>query len=161
MSIYRDPSVVAELATHSPACAHSITMKNVVENSLPVVNSCKKNQVLSPCYSLYPLNPALMMSPRLVMKRLQSNCQARRTDQQSISAPELPIFHNIADSLYPLAFPLTKSIFSTCSDSSLLTLNQAAVGLFTDPGELAYRRHSISIGDIMGAPLGGYFLLTC
>ncbi|GAA50779.1 transient receptor potential cation channel subfamily M member 2, partial [Clonorchis sinensis] len=43
-----------------------------------------------------PLNPALMMSPRLVMKRLQSNCQARRTDQQSISAPELPIFHNIA-----------------------------------------------------------------
>ncbi|GAA53087.1 SCY1-like protein 2, partial [Clonorchis sinensis] len=26
---------------------------------------------------------ALMMSPRLVMKRLQSNCQARRTDQQS------------------------------------------------------------------------------
>ncbi|KAG5441889.1 hypothetical protein CSKR_106333 [Clonorchis sinensis] len=37
------------------------------------------------------------MSPRLVMKRLQSNCQARRTDQQSISAPELPIFHNIAD----------------------------------------------------------------
>ncbi|GAA48790.1 hypothetical protein CLF_102037 [Clonorchis sinensis] len=44
-----------------------------------------------------PLNPALMMSPRLVMKRLQSNCQARRTDQQSISAPELPIFHNIAE----------------------------------------------------------------
>ncbi|KAG5449449.1 hypothetical protein CSKR_105527 [Clonorchis sinensis] len=43
------------------------------------------------------INPALMMSPRLVMKRLQSNCQARRTDQQSISAPELPIFHNIAD----------------------------------------------------------------
>ncbi|KAG5451146.1 hypothetical protein CSKR_102685 [Clonorchis sinensis] len=45
------------------------------------------------------LNPALMMSPRLVMKRLQSNCQARRTDQQSISAPELPIFHNIADAI--------------------------------------------------------------
>ncbi|GAA51541.1 hypothetical protein CLF_106353 [Clonorchis sinensis] len=43
------------------------------------------------------LNPALMMSPRLVMKRLQSNCQAWRTDQQSISAPELPIFHNIAE----------------------------------------------------------------
>ncbi|GAA49681.1 hypothetical protein CLF_103421 [Clonorchis sinensis] len=35
---------------------------------------------------IHPLNPALMMSPRLVMKRLQSNCQARRTDQQSISA---------------------------------------------------------------------------
>ncbi|KAG5452416.1 hypothetical protein CSKR_107116 [Clonorchis sinensis] len=30
-----------------------------------------------------PLNPALMMSPQLVMKRLQSNCQARRTNQQS------------------------------------------------------------------------------
>ncbi|KER27439.1 hypothetical protein T265_13803, partial [Opisthorchis viverrini] len=29
-----------------------------------------------------PLNPALTVSPRLVMKRLQSNCQARRTDQQ-------------------------------------------------------------------------------
>ncbi|KER19296.1 hypothetical protein T265_15591, partial [Opisthorchis viverrini] len=29
-----------------------------------------------------PLNPALTMSRRLVMKRLQSNCQARRTDQQ-------------------------------------------------------------------------------
>ncbi|KAG5453821.1 hypothetical protein CSKR_113155 [Clonorchis sinensis] len=38
-----------------------------------------------------------MMSSRLVMKRLQSNCQARRTDQQSINAPELPLFHNIAD----------------------------------------------------------------
>ncbi|GAA53853.1 hypothetical protein CLF_111317 [Clonorchis sinensis] len=34
---------------------------------------------------IHPLNPALMMSPRLVMKRLQSNCQARRTDQQSTS----------------------------------------------------------------------------
>ncbi|KAG5446216.1 hypothetical protein CSKR_112494 [Clonorchis sinensis] len=36
-----------------------------------------------------------MVLPRLVMKRLQSNCQARLTDQQSISAPELPIFHNM------------------------------------------------------------------
>ncbi|KAG5441704.1 hypothetical protein CSKR_103162 [Clonorchis sinensis] len=31
------------------------------------------------------------------MKRLQSNCQAQRTDQQSISAPEPPIFHNSAN----------------------------------------------------------------
>ncbi|KER27022.1 hypothetical protein T265_05853 [Opisthorchis viverrini] len=31
---------------------------------------------------IHPLNPELTMSPRLVMKRLQSNCQARRTDQQ-------------------------------------------------------------------------------
>ncbi|KER24075.1 hypothetical protein T265_14494, partial [Opisthorchis viverrini] len=31
---------------------------------------------------IHPLNPALTMPPRLVMKRLQSNCQARRTDQQ-------------------------------------------------------------------------------
>ncbi|KER30306.1 hypothetical protein T265_03253 [Opisthorchis viverrini] len=30
----------------------------------------------------YPLNCALMMSPRMVTKRLQANCQARRTDQQ-------------------------------------------------------------------------------
>ncbi|KER19730.1 hypothetical protein T265_11577 [Opisthorchis viverrini] len=45
---------------------------------------------------IHPLNPTLMMSPRLVMKRLQSNCQARRTDQQPNSAPELPTFHNIA-----------------------------------------------------------------
>ncbi|GAA48230.1 hypothetical protein CLF_101345 [Clonorchis sinensis] len=29
------------------------------------------------------LKPAPTMSPRLVMKRLQSNCQAQRTDQQS------------------------------------------------------------------------------
>ncbi|KER32643.1 hypothetical protein T265_01330 [Opisthorchis viverrini] len=29
------------------------------------------------------------MSPRLVMKRLRSNCQARRTNQQPINAPEL------------------------------------------------------------------------
>ncbi|KAG5454298.1 hypothetical protein CSKR_112999, partial [Clonorchis sinensis] len=43
-----------------------------------------------------PLNPALTMSPRLVMKRLQSTRQARRTDQQSISTPELPIFHKTA-----------------------------------------------------------------
>ncbi|GAA53578.1 hypothetical protein CLF_110555 [Clonorchis sinensis] len=42
-------------------------------------------------------NPALTMSPPLVMERLQSNCQTRRTDQQSISAPELLIFHNIAN----------------------------------------------------------------
>ncbi|KER23417.1 hypothetical protein T265_08690 [Opisthorchis viverrini] len=31
---------------------------------------------------IHPLYPAPTMSPRLVMKRLQSNCQARRTDQQ-------------------------------------------------------------------------------
>ncbi|KER26417.1 hypothetical protein T265_06334 [Opisthorchis viverrini] len=43
-----------------------------------------------------PLNRAQTMSPRLVMKRLQSNSQARRTDQQPNSAPELPTFHNIA-----------------------------------------------------------------
>ncbi|KER23685.1 hypothetical protein T265_08492 [Opisthorchis viverrini] len=30
----------------------------------------------------YPLNCALMMSPRMVAKRLQANCQARRTDRQ-------------------------------------------------------------------------------
>ncbi|GAA57554.1 hypothetical protein CLF_112885 [Clonorchis sinensis] len=30
----------------------------------------------------YPPNCALMMSPRMVTKRLQANCQARRTDQQ-------------------------------------------------------------------------------
>ncbi|KER25923.1 hypothetical protein T265_14109, partial [Opisthorchis viverrini] len=35
------------------------------------------------------LSPALTMSPRLVMKRLQSNCQAR--------APELPTFQNVAN----------------------------------------------------------------
>ncbi|KER19484.1 hypothetical protein T265_11758 [Opisthorchis viverrini] len=29
-----------------------------------------------------PLNRALMMSPRMVTKRLQANCQARRTNQQ-------------------------------------------------------------------------------
>ncbi|KER22116.1 hypothetical protein T265_09713 [Opisthorchis viverrini] len=46
---------------------------------------------------IHPLKPALTMSPRLVMKRLQSNCQARRTDQQPNSAPELPTFHNIAN----------------------------------------------------------------
>ncbi|KER25651.1 hypothetical protein T265_06941 [Opisthorchis viverrini] len=33
----------------------------------------------------YPLNCALMMSPRMVTKRLQANCQARRTDQQPIN----------------------------------------------------------------------------
>ncbi|KER33091.1 hypothetical protein T265_12686, partial [Opisthorchis viverrini] len=44
-----------------------------------------------------PLNPAVTMSPRLVMKRLQSNCQTRRTDQQRNSAPELSTFHNIAN----------------------------------------------------------------
>ncbi|KER27046.1 hypothetical protein T265_13874, partial [Opisthorchis viverrini] len=35
---------------------------------------------------IHPLNPALTMSPRLVTKRLQSNRQARRTDQQ----PDIP-----------------------------------------------------------------------
>ncbi|KER25175.1 hypothetical protein T265_14265, partial [Opisthorchis viverrini] len=37
---------------------------------------------------MHPLNSALTMSPRLVMKRLQSNCQARRTDQQPNSLEE-------------------------------------------------------------------------
>ncbi|KER30135.1 hypothetical protein T265_03396 [Opisthorchis viverrini] len=41
-----------------------------------------------------PLNPALTMSPQLMMKRLPSNCQARRTDQQPNNAPELPTFHH-------------------------------------------------------------------
>ncbi|KAG5443959.1 hypothetical protein CSKR_103780 [Clonorchis sinensis] len=39
--------------------------------------------VSSPIEVTSSLNPALMMSPRLVMKRLQSNCQARRTDQRT------------------------------------------------------------------------------
>ncbi|GAA56393.1 hypothetical protein CLF_110802 [Clonorchis sinensis] len=61
--------------------------------------------------------PALMMSPRLVMKRLQSNCQARRTDQQSISAPELPIFHNIADN---------KILVHHCSTTVSICSNEAS-----------------------------------
>ncbi|GAA55767.1 hypothetical protein CLF_108948 [Clonorchis sinensis] len=71
------------------------------DNSLSCGAVCEATslQLITDPLNYDPLNPALMMSPRLVMKRLQSNCQARRTDQQSVSAPELPIFHNIADSL--------------------------------------------------------------
>ncbi|KER24294.1 hypothetical protein T265_14461, partial [Opisthorchis viverrini] len=43
--------------------------------------------VSSPIEVTSSLNPALKMSPRLVMKRLQSNCQARRTDQQPNNIP--------------------------------------------------------------------------
>ncbi|KER28976.1 hypothetical protein T265_04272 [Opisthorchis viverrini] len=36
------------------------------------------------------------MSLRMVTKRLQVNCQARRTDQQPpLNSPELPIFRHI------------------------------------------------------------------
>ncbi|KER20786.1 hypothetical protein T265_10744 [Opisthorchis viverrini] len=45
-----------------------------------------------------PTQACTTMSPRLVMKRLQSNCQARRTGHQPNRAPELPTFHNIARS---------------------------------------------------------------
>ncbi|KER30375.1 hypothetical protein T265_03209 [Opisthorchis viverrini] len=51
---------------------------------------------LSECLEV--LNPALTISPRLVMKCLQSDCQARRTDQEPNNAPELPTFHSIASS---------------------------------------------------------------
>ncbi|KAG5441285.1 hypothetical protein CSKR_113017 [Clonorchis sinensis] len=61
-------------------------------------------------------------SPRLVMKRLQSNCQARRIDQQLISAPELPIFHNIARFLSNLSVTIAE--FRTLPISySILQLN--------------------------------------
>ncbi|KER25644.1 hypothetical protein T265_06934 [Opisthorchis viverrini] len=67
-------------------------------------HECSNYQVLLRSYitagrrgGIHPLNPALTMSPRMVMKRLQSNCQARRTDQQRINAPELPTFHNSAE----------------------------------------------------------------
>ncbi|KER32098.1 hypothetical protein T265_12851, partial [Opisthorchis viverrini] len=45
----------------------------IVNISSPIVNAGFSD----------PLNPALMMSPRLVMKRLQSKCRAQRADQQS------------------------------------------------------------------------------
>ncbi|GAA53503.1 hypothetical protein CLF_110385 [Clonorchis sinensis] len=49
-------------------------------------------------------NPALTMSPRLVMKRLQSNCQARRTDQQSVKLRLLenskPTKHMVNSAVY-------------------------------------------------------------
>ncbi|KAG5442664.1 hypothetical protein CSKR_111908 [Clonorchis sinensis] len=40
-------------------------------------------------------NNVLMTSPRLVMKRLQSNCPAQRTGQRPPSLPELPTFSSI------------------------------------------------------------------
>ncbi|KER23437.1 hypothetical protein T265_08658 [Opisthorchis viverrini] len=48
---------------------------------------------------------ALMMYPRMVTKRLQANCQARRTDQQPpdkqpMNSPELPIFQQITKTLH-------------------------------------------------------------
>ncbi|KAG5443162.1 hypothetical protein CSKR_108506, partial [Clonorchis sinensis] len=42
---------------------------------------------------------ALMMSPRLVMKRLQSNCPAQRTNQRPSILPELPTFSSIASAI--------------------------------------------------------------
>ncbi|KER19586.1 hypothetical protein T265_15499, partial [Opisthorchis viverrini] len=38
---------------------------------------------------------ALMISPRLVMKRLQPNCPAQRTSQRPSTLPELPTFSSI------------------------------------------------------------------
>ncbi|GAA57528.1 hypothetical protein CLF_112849 [Clonorchis sinensis] len=51
---------------------------------------------------VHPLNYALMISPRMVTKRLHVNYQARRTDQQlpdqqPINSPELPIFRHITN----------------------------------------------------------------
>ncbi|KER26102.1 hypothetical protein T265_06582 [Opisthorchis viverrini] len=40
-------------------------------------------------------NYALMMSSRLVMKRLQPNCPAQRTCQRPTTLPELPTFSSI------------------------------------------------------------------
>ncbi|KER24732.1 hypothetical protein T265_07683 [Opisthorchis viverrini] len=37
-------------------------------------------------------NNALMMSSRLVMKRLQSNCPAQRTSQRPSALPKIPTF---------------------------------------------------------------------
>ncbi|KAG5449160.1 hypothetical protein CSKR_104737 [Clonorchis sinensis] len=45
---------------------------------------------------------ALMMSPRLVMKRLQSNCQARRTDQQSTGAHKISRTISVLNEPYAL-----------------------------------------------------------
>ncbi|KER33248.1 hypothetical protein T265_00933 [Opisthorchis viverrini] len=43
---------------------------------------------------------ALMMSPRLVMKRLQPNCPAQRTSQRPSTLPELPTFSSIENKGY-------------------------------------------------------------
>ncbi|KAG5446778.1 hypothetical protein CSKR_105553 [Clonorchis sinensis] len=60
---------------------HRPLTSNVVEYSW-IANVSSPIEVTS---SVRGDDDALMMSPRLVMKRLQSNCQARRTDQQSKS----------------------------------------------------------------------------
>ncbi|GAA47628.1 hypothetical protein CLF_100603 [Clonorchis sinensis] len=45
----------------------------------------------------YAPDKALITSPRLVMKRLQSNCLAQRTNQGSSTLPELPTLFSIAN----------------------------------------------------------------
>ncbi|GAA47655.1 hypothetical protein CLF_100636 [Clonorchis sinensis] len=76
------------------------------ERQPPYENTSQNIYLASLCWTAWQLDCkrfitsrgdiVMMMSPRLAMKRLQSNCQARRTDQHSINPPELPIFHNIA-----------------------------------------------------------------
>ncbi|KER19066.1 hypothetical protein T265_12027 [Opisthorchis viverrini] len=70
----------------------SATLVSCCERTRNVSQECK-----IPIAWLVPSNPAPMMLPRLMMERLPSNCQARRTDQKPSSAPELPTFHNTAN----------------------------------------------------------------
>ena len=50
------------------------------------------------------------MSPRLVMKRLQSHCQARRTTQPNTNPPELPIFTTIRNK-FKSSWPISSRHF--------------------------------------------------
>ncbi|KER26894.1 hypothetical protein T265_13912, partial [Opisthorchis viverrini] len=80
----------------------SLADKYTMVSGCPVSNEVQLNHYTA---SDRVFTSVLTMSARLVMKRLQSKCQAWRTDQQSISSPELPIFHNIANSPVYMATP--------------------------------------------------------
>ncbi|KAG5451497.1 hypothetical protein CSKR_107076 [Clonorchis sinensis] len=85
---------------------------------------------------------ALKMSPRMVTKRLQLNCQARRTDQQPPDqlptiSPELPVFQNIAE--------MAQCLRRALNDPKLRGTTRLLLSRFGQPGSIS----------VLVLPLGG------
>ncbi|KER22235.1 hypothetical protein T265_09626 [Opisthorchis viverrini] len=59
------------------------------------INTTQRTTTNPPLRTTTFPNNALMISPRFVMKRLQSNCPAQRTNQRPSTLPELPTFCSI------------------------------------------------------------------
>ncbi|KER28868.1 hypothetical protein T265_13507, partial [Opisthorchis viverrini] len=109
----------------------AFTCYTCTDCQLPIdENTAKSGSTCGACKQLtFSRNQcfSLTISPRLVIRRLQFNCQARRTDQQSSSAFELPTTNNIASMKFVeiFEFYLIENVnyFNALADGRVVSFN--------------------------------------